>query len=969
MRQRCVRLVLRLAVVVAGAGLVPPVSVAQDPYAPDRAEPGSVEKIREYTTAPEYMPRSVAYVPASDHVPSPTSVLGHLVGAPGELSSVAQVHDYFRKLAAAASDRVRIETIGKSEEGREILLVTISSPENLAKLDKYRDVVHRLADPRRTEAAQVPELVATSKPFYYLMGGLHSPETGSPEMLMELAYRLVTSDRPEIEAIRDGVVVLMTPVVEVDGRDRQVQWYYRHTRGRKLPFEDLEQFDNPPYWGAYALHDNNRDGMQLTLALTRAVNGVYYRDMPLVMHDLHESVPLLYISTGHGPYTRAADPITINEWTQFAHHEAGALESMGLPGVWTWGFWDGWWPGYLFSVANNHNSIGRFYETFGNSMAETFERKLKDDKFAGKPVTDVAWYRPWPPDKKLRWSLRNNVNYMQAGVLVALGYTAEHGSELLQNFYAKGERAVRRGKTEAPYAWIFPVAQRDPGRLHYLLQQLLAHRIEVRQSSAEFTTGDVTYPAGSYVVRLDQPYRNAAIEFLDKQNFPADEPNPPYDDVAWTWPLLYGVEATRIDDAKVLDTPVGEPLSAIAPVAGVVRGSGGIFLLRDTGQTSFATARVLLGKHSVEAADTSFAAADTTFPAGSWIVRAPRATIDTVTRDLGLEFTAVDATPSVAHHAVDLPRLGVLHTWVATQDCGWVRYTLDQAKVPYTLIHDGDVRAGKLHGRFDVILFPNTWGDFARIVHGIDPKYGPLAYTKTAQYPSHGIPDASPDITGGMGLQGLWELQRFVQDGGVLVTLANAGTLAVDGGITRDVERLPSGTAQTPGSELQVQIDRPMHPIAYGYEHLSSVFRGNGPLFDVDERDRSLVVVQFGTKKIPEEEETSGTAKPDTGNTARPEAATAKPEAAADTKTSASKPEAAATGKSKSEPPAGDLVLSGFAKPADKLNGLPAILDVPVGKGHVVLFAFNAMHRYLNHSDFRFVYNAILNWNDLPPRR
>jgi hypothetical protein len=289
------------------------------------------------------------------------------------------------------------------------------SAENLAQLDRYRDITNELAEPRRTSAAKMQQLVAEGKPFYYLLGGLHSPETGSPEMLMELAYRLVVSDKPEIRAIRDNAIVLITPVVEVDGRDRQVQWYYRHTRGKKLPYEDLEQFDNPPYWGKYAFHDNNRDGMQLTLALTRAVHGVYYRYRPQVVHDLHESVPLLYISTGHGPYTKAADAITINEWTQLAHHEAAALESMGLPGVWTWGFWDGWWPGYLFSVANNHNSIGRFYETFGNSMAETFERKLKDQSYAGKPVTDVSWYRPWPPDKKLSWSLRNNTNYMEAG--------------------------------------------------------------------------------------------------------------------------------------------------------------------------------------------------------------------------------------------------------------------------------------------------------------------------------------------------------------------------------------------------------------------------------------------------------------------------------------------------------------------------------------------------------------------------
>jgi hypothetical protein len=269
-----------------------------------------------------------------------------------------------------------------------------------------------------------------------------------------------------------------------------------------------------------------------------------------------------------------------------------------------------------------------------------------------------------------------------------------------------------------------------------------------------------------------------------------------------------------------------------------------------------------------------------------------------------------------------------------------VRYTLERARVPYTLIHDGDLRAGKLRGRFDVILFPDTWGDFTDIVQGIDPKYGPLPYTRTAAFPSHGIPDASPDITGGMGYSGLAALQGFVAEGGVLVTLANAGTLPVVGGLARGIRYLPEGTLENPGSEVQAKVLRPLHPLAYGYEAGPSVFRGSGPLFDVAERDRHLVVMQFGTKQVPEPEEEPGSAGRDS---------------------------AAAAGPAK-EPPPGKLVLSGLVKPAEKLDGMPAILDVPAGRGHVLVFAFNPMHRYLNHSDFRFVYNALLNWDDLDGR-
>jgi len=928
-------------------------------WAPDRAEAGSVERIREYTTAPEFLPETVAYVPDSETVPSPTEVLGRIVGTPGELDKTAEVNGYFKKLAET-SDRVRVQTIGTSEEGREILLAVISDPANLAAVDRFKEITGKLSDPRRTSRDEARRLSEEGKVFYWLLGGLHSTETGSPEMLMELAYRLAASERPEIQEIRRNTIVLITPVVETDGRDRVVEWYYRHLQGKKLPYGELSEFDSPPYWGHYAFHDNNRDGMQLALALTRAVNGAYYDFHPQVMHDLHESVPLLYISTGHGPYSHAADPVTISEWTQLGNHEAGELAALGLPGVWTWGFWDGWWPGYMVSVGTNHHGVGRFYETFGNGLPGTFERDVSEAKFAGKPVTDVQWYRPWPPGKKVRWSLRDNTNYMEAGALEALGFAAAHRRELLENFWIKGNRALEKGKTEAPYAWIFPPSQRDPGRLAYLIHQLQAQRIEVHRLTADLTIGAnaaKAWPAGSIVVRMDQPYRNAAMNFLEEQKFPADEPNTPYDDVAWTWPLLYGVTGESIADRKVLSAAM-EPVASDAVPAGQVDGAGDLFLLRDTGQNALLQARLLLGTHQVDAVEAAFQADGATYPPGSWIVQAPRDAVDAVAAQLGLSFHATGALPDVRRHVVDLPRVALLHNWISTQDAGWARYTLDQQKLSYTLISDDDLKRGGLEDRFDVILFPNTRGDFAALVHGIDPKYGPLAYTRTAEFPSHGIPDASEDITGGMGFQGLMNLEKFVRGGGVLVALAGAGVLPVEGGLVRGVEPA-SGGFNTPGSELRAKVLRPEHPIAYGYEELTSVFRGNGPIWDVAKADRGRVVVQFGTKEVE-------TAKPSFEISSAGETH----DAGAIEEEDVDAPAATAADEKKEEKDKkdgkGKLVLSGFVKGEDSVDGTPAILDVPVEKGRVILFSFNPLHRYLNHSDFRFVYNVLLNWNDLP---
>ncbi|HET9226006.1 MAG TPA: M14 family zinc carboxypeptidase, partial [Thermoanaerobaculia bacterium] len=282
--------------------------LAAPAFSQDVPEPGSAEQIREYTTEERFLPETVSYVPESEAVPSPGDVLGRIVGTPNELTRVADIYGYFRRLDEA-SDRVRVETIGRSEEGREILLVAVSDAENLAQLDRWRDITARLADPRITTREEARQLASEGRVIYHLLGGLHSPETGSPEMLMELAYRLAVSERPAIQEIRKDAVVLITPVVEPDGRDRTVEWFYRHLRDRKGSWDEIREFMSPPYWGHYVFHDNNRDGMQLTQALSKALHETWFAWHPQVMHDLHESVPFLYISTGHGPYNLGVDPV------------------------------------------------------------------------------------------------------------------------------------------------------------------------------------------------------------------------------------------------------------------------------------------------------------------------------------------------------------------------------------------------------------------------------------------------------------------------------------------------------------------------------------------------------------------------------------------------------------------------------------------------------------------------------------
>ncbi len=913
-----------------------------DPYAPDKPEPGSVEAIAKYTTEPRFGNPWVAYVPDSPTVMSPTKYLGHVVGAAGELSSTTRIYGYFRKLAET-SPRVRLETIGRSEEGRDILLAVVADEAGLRDLAKLKAAAAALADPRRTSPEAAEALIAAARPVFFFNAGLHSTETGSPEMVMELAYRLAVSDKPMIRAIRENVLVLINPCSEPDGRDKTVDWFYRYLKG-KTDFESLPP-DSPPYWGHYVFHDNNRDAHQMALQASKAVAKMFFDYHPMVVHDLHESIPLLQTWNGTGPFNKNLDPILLSEWFSMSLAEVGALTAAGMPGVWTWGFSDGWQHVFLDSIGVNHNSIGRGYETFGNGTAETVERVLRPDeeRYVGRPVTSQEWYRPMPPPRKFLWSLRNNTNYMESGCLAALDYTAKNAKEMLRDFYRKGYNSWQKGVKGKPYAFAIPAGQGDPKRVAEMVGLLLAQGIEVGRAAAAFKVAEGEFAAGTYVVRLDQPYRNYAVDLLTLQAFPPDAVYEPYDDVSWSLPLHFGVEAKAIDDPKIAAAAL-VPLAPGFSVAGSVEGAGPVFLLKDTGQEGLLALRARLAPFRVEIAEKAFKAGDKDYPAGSWIMADQKGLADALKKasaELALDFAGAAAAPAdVPRHESRLPRLAVWHSWADTQATGWIRLVLDREKVPYAYVRDEDIRAGRLREKYDVIVYGDNWLGLDDQIHGLDKKWGPLAYQKTKETPNLGVPDASADITGGIGWLGMAKIQEFLEAGGVLITLGNGSRIALEGGIVRDVGRR-GGAFFTPGSELRVKFLRPDHPLAYGYAETTSVFRSEFPVYDIARSERRGVVMQWGTKVRKEDREDDS-----------PEALAALTKEEREAREKAAKAEV-------------KMLVSGALKGEDELEGRPAVLDLPAGKGRVIAFNFNPIHRDLNRSDHRLLWNALINWSAL----
>jgi len=942
MRDRRFHSLLAVIIPIALFSILSIAGQTVNPYAPDKPEPGSVEAIAKFTTEPRFGNPWVAYVPDSATVVSPTKYLGHVVGAAGELSSTAKIYGYFRKLAET-SPRVRVETIGRSEEGRDILLVAVADEAGIRDLDKLKAAAAALADPRKTSPEAAEALIASARPVFYFNAALHSTELGSAEMVMELAYRLAVSDQPMIKRIRENVLVLINPVSEPDGRDKQVDWFYRYLKG-KTDFERLPP-DSPPYWGFYVFHDNNRDAHQMALQSSKAVARMFFDYHPTVVHDLHESIPLLQTWNGTGPFNKNLDPILLSEWFSMSLAEVGSLTAAGMPGVWTWGFSDGWEHVFLDSIGVNHNSIGRGYETFGNGTAETVERVLRPDeeRYVDKPVTSQEWYRPMPPPRKFMWSLRNNTNYMESGCLAALDYAAKNAREMLRDFYRKSFNSWRKGVEGKPAAFAIPADQGDRKRVAEMVELLLAQGIEVGRAAAAFKVAEGEFEAGTYVVRLDQPYRNYAVDLLTPQIFPPDAVYEPYDDVSWSLPGHFGVEARRIDDAAVKDAALNPLAPGFAPAAGEVAGSGPVYLLRDTGQEGLLALRARLATFRVEIAEKPFKAGDKDYPAGSWIIGDQKGLADALKKaaaELSVDFASASAVPDVVRHESKLPRLAVWHLWTDTQAVGWIRLVLDREKVPYTYIRDEDIRAGRLREKYDVIIFGDNWSNLQGQIHGIDKKWGPLAYAKTKETPNLGVPDASADITGGIGWQGVAKLEEFLGAGGLLAALGNGSTLPLEGGLVRDVRRRGGGVF-TPGSELRAKFVRPDHPLAYGFPETTSVFRSMFPVYDIARSERESVVLQWGTKLRKGDREDES------------------PEAMA-----ALTPEEKAA-KEKARKDEVKMLVSGALKGEDELEGRPAILDIAAGKGRVIAFNFNPIHRDLNRSDHRLLWNALLNWSYL----
>ena len=931
-------------------------------------------KIKEYTTDPSFLTELVDHLPVSDTVPSPDKVLGYVIGTPNRLTYVKDIMRYMAELAKA-SPRVRYKVAGKSEEGRDTGLIIISDEANLAKLARFTEITAKLADPRKLTDADAKKLIAEGIPLYWLNGSIHSPETGSPEMLMELAYRLAVEESPKIQNIRKNSIILITPVIEVDGRDMMVDLY----RWRK----ENPSKAAPPlvYWGKYVAHDNNRDSMVMSLNLSKIVMKTFFEFHPQVLHDLHESVPFLYISTGMGPYNPALDPIVISEWQKMAYHEIEEMTKRGVPGVWTHGFYDGWAVNYMFMAAQGHNSIGRFYETFGNGGADTRMRTVPANQ------TSRTWFRPNPPLQRVNWSIRNNINMQQSGVLLAMDYAATNKEEFLSNFYLKSKRSVAKATTEGPAAYVIPANDPRPGEAAEMMNLLKQQGVEIHKTDQEFEVtskaGKRKFPAGSFVVRMDQPYSRMADMLLDTQYYNVNDPAP-YDDTGWTFGSLRNVETVRVTDAAVLTAPMSMVDGAVK-VKGGVQGTGVAYVINNNTETGLASLRFALRDIPMLAAEDAFTAGDKAFNIGSFIVKADgdvRSKLDAAGAKFGVTAVGVAEMPKVATHALAAPRIAMVHSWLNTQNEGWYRIAMDAAGVPYTYMSDHVLRqTANLRDKFDVIIFGPTPGNSQRIVNGMGGKDA-IPWKKSEITPNMGdAPDSTEDMRGGMGLQGLVNVQKFVEDGGLFVVVGANGSIPIDYGLVDGVTITPARELKARGSVLASTISDKKSPIAYGYGDKLSVYFNQAPIFNVSLTGGgggfgggggAFGVEQGGRPSgrgsLTDPDVVQG--RPYVAPPARPETRPGEepamdPDVAEQMRAFLPVPEMRPRVIVRFAAEEKDLLVSGMLAGGRELTGKPAVIDVPRGKGHILMFAINPMWRHETQGSYFLLYNAMLNFDHL----
>ncbi|AGA30256.1 M14 family metallopeptidase [Singulisphaera acidiphila] len=693
---------------------------------------------------------------AGADVPSPEAHLGYRPGADFHLAAWPAVVDYFREVDEA-SDRVLVRNLGESTEGRPYIVAVVSSSETIKDLPKYQQFQRRLSHPGLTATTETPDPVAESKPVVVITCSIHSTETASTLMAMELLHELASKDDPATRAILDSTILLLVPSANPDGVDKVAHWYER-SKGHPWEGSGL-----PELYHKYAGHDTNRDWFMLNLKETRLLTQLLYQEwMPTILYDVHQMGSRgarLFVPPFYDPINPNLDARIHQSIFMIGAHMAGDLAAAGKQGVLTNAMYDNWWNGGNRTTPQRHNIVAVLTEAASVRMASPIFLERGDLSGGSRGFRDhaptVNFVDPWPGGW---WRLRDIVDYELICARSILTLAASYRQTFQTNLQAMARNATRKGENEPPFAWVVPRNQRDPGTASELVRILHASGIEVRRATQPFQADGVSYEAGAWILPAAQPYRSHLKDMMERQVYPSrftagGVPETPYDVAGWTLPLQMGVQVSAVGTRFSADS---EPLERIELIQGQRSGESApkYFALGNQANDDFVVVNALLDAGVI--VKVNEASGHLSFPADAQAEAVLSRVLPTVSSQLIGH--ANDPSPKLSRE-LRRGRIGVYQPWDSSMDEGWTRLVLEKFRIPYTTLHNAEIRAGGLKERIETL-----------VIASIEPRTLSQGYSEG---------QTEPKYVGGLGPEGAAALRAFVEAGGTLVCLENSCDYAI----------------------------------------------------------------------------------------------------------------------------------------------------------------------------------------------
>ncbi len=856
-------------------------------------------------------PPTSAQTPAA--IPTPEQFFGFPMGADRQIAHWDDMIAYYDRVAER-SERVKVEELGRTTLGHPLLLVTISTPDTIRNLDRFKAMQRQLADPRTTSVAQAEQIVETGKAVVLISANVHATEIGTSQVMNDVIYRLAAEDSAWVSRVLNNTIVLLIPSLDPDGQRKVVEWYRRNlgTPYEGSPLPDLHHM--------YAGHDNNRDSYMLTQVETQYLNHVLYHEwwpeVYLDTHQMNSSSARIFVPPFKNPTNPNVDPLVWSEVNQLGQAMAATLHEAGRPGV-IWGeLYDGYWQGANNTTPWWHNIVSLLTEIATTNLAtpvrQLYGGNARPAATPESPGGRTAAYRaplPPPTDTQFRmnyprpwlggpWTFSDVVDYGNLAITGLLESVANNRHSLKRNFYTMNQRTIDRFAQGGPFAFVIPADQRDGSATAALLRVLQAEAAEVHIATGPFEADGRQFAAGDYVVRLDQPSGRWVKDVLEPQGYPeirwphAGAPiSEPYDTTAWTLGMLMGVETVQIEEPFVTDTAPLRLLTedAVAPLGQVV-GTGDTYALtHDSNQSFVGLNRLLKTGAAAEWTLEPFDAGGRGWPAGVMLIAGvERGSLEALASTLRLTFDAVTVPADLETLTITAPRLGIYEPWGGNIDAGWTRWVLDQHEFGYQQLRNADIQIPNLADRFDAIILPEM--------------------TTVALVRGQHARNIRPEYRGGIGVGGIRNLRRFVENGGTLITLGNSSSFAVEHldvafeDVVRDVAR---SSFFAPGTILRANVDT-SHPIGFGLPpEIDVMFVNNSALRPVRREVGSLttgVVVRY---------------------------------------------------------PHTPLRRSGRVVGEEHLRGAAAVVEAPLGRGRTILHTFRVQHRGQTWGTYKLLFNSL----------